>query len=107
ESRSAEQQACALRPSQSLAAGKGHEVETQLRVLPQIVDRRYVGGSIVQSRNAVFLPDLDELFVADPSFRVVVVVEEHHRGLWIDRALRLFPRLHLHSPHAALAAGMV
>src|SRR6266571_7771776 len=71
---SADQQAGTLRAAESLAAGERHEVETHLRVLPQVVDGRYVGGGVVQGRNAMFLSEPGELFVPDPPFRVVVVV---------------------------------
>ena len=86
----AEQQAGALRAAKALAAGERDEVEAHLRVLPQVLDRRHVGGGVVQRRNAVLLSELDELLVLDPPFRVVVVVEEHHRGLVVDRALQVF-----------------
>ena len=52
--------------------------------------RRHVGGRVVQRRDAVFLSELDERFILNPAFRVVVVVEEHHRGLLGDRALQVF-----------------
>ena len=104
---STEQQAGTLRAAESLAAGERHEVETHLRVLPQVVDGRYVGGGVVQRRNAMFLSEPGELFVADPPFRVVVVVEEHHRGLVVDRALQVFSCLDFHEPHTAVADGMV
>jgi len=57
--------------------------------------------------NAVFLSQLDELYVLDPPFRVVVVVEEHHRRLLVDGTIQVFPRLDLHEPHTAVADGMV
>ena len=38
---------------------------------------------------------------------VVVVVEEHHRGLRVDRPLQILARLDLDQPHAAVADGVV
>ena len=45
-----EQQAGALRPADALAAGEDDEVEAHRRVLPQVLDRRHVGGAVVHRR---------------------------------------------------------
>src|SRR5712691_580711 len=103
----AEEQAGTLRAAETLAARERDEVETHLRVLPQVGGGRYVGGGVVQGGNSVLPSEPDELFVLDPPFRVVVVVEKHHRGLLVDGAFQVVSRLYLHEPHTAVADGMV
>ena len=48
---------------------------------------------------------LDELLVPNLPFLVVVVVEEHHRGLVAHRAFEILACLDLHQPDAAVAHG--
>ena len=103
----AEQQAGALRSADPLAAGERHQIEAHAGVLPQVLDRRHVGGRVVQRRNGVLLSKLGELRVLNPPFLVVVVVEEHHRGLVAHRPLEILARLDLHQPDAAVADGVL
>ena len=103
----ADEQAGALRAAQPLAPGKGHQIEPHLRVLPQVLDRRDVGGGVVHRRYAVLPSQRGELFVLDPSLLVVVVVEQHHCGLRTDGALQILARLDLDELHAAVADRMV
>ena len=76
-------------------------------VLPQVLDRRHIGRGVVERRHVVLLAEPDELHVLDPAFLVVVVVEEHHRGLVGDRALQILGRLDFDELHAAVADGVV
>jgi hypothetical protein len=55
----------------------------------------------------VFLAQPDELHVGDRARGRGRVVEEHHRGLVVDRAIDVLRGLDLDEPHAAVAHGVV
>ena len=67
--------------------------------------RREVGRRVIQRRNRMLRSELDEFLVPNLPFLVVVVVEEHHRGLVAHRASRILACLDLHRPDAAVAHG--
>ena len=76
----AQQQAGALRTADALAAGERHQVEAHRRVLPEVLDRRHVGGGVVERRDAVLLAEPRELLVLDLPVASSCVVEEEHHG---------------------------
>ena len=110
----AQQQACVLWTAHSFASGKCHEVETHAGVLPQIRDRRHVGGSVQVARNLVLVRHSQPLFPAnlcaacDPIL-VLRSVEKirHHRVACAARALIVVERDHLGHPRAAEVHGAV
>ena len=55
----------------------------------------------------MLLSELDEVLVLDLPFLVVVVVEEHHRGLVADRAFEVVAGLDLDQPDAAIPDRVV
>jgi hypothetical protein len=102
-----QQQAGALRARDPLPAREGDEIEAHLRVLPEILDGRHVGGGVVEGGDTVLLAKLRELLVSDLPDVVVRVVEEHHRGLRVDGPLELLARLHFHDGDAAVPHRVV
>src|SRR5690349_21918736 len=72
-----QQQACALWTTDSFSAGETHEIKSHLCVLPEVFNGWAVSRAVVESRDAVFLPDGHELLVADLADGVLIVVKPH------------------------------
>ena len=83
-----QQQSGVLRTAHALAARERDQVEAHLRVVPQIRDRRNVGGRIVEARYAVAVRHANPILAADlPCFRGVE--EMRHDGAIVEGRLVL------------------
>ena len=74
----AEKQAGVLRTADTLAAGKRDEVEAHLGVIPEIGNRRHVGGGVVEGRDVVGVGHADPVFAADLALLGGIEEMGHH-----------------------------
>ena len=85
----AQQQAGGLGTSQSLAAGKGDQIETLVEVLRKAARRGNVRGGVVEDRNGMILAGADPILPFDLAQRLIPVEEKEHRRARVDRLFEL------------------
>jgi len=97
--------AVTLRASKAFSSRERHEIKAHARVVPQVGNRRDIGGSVVETRHPVLVGHPYPILPAD--LPGPCVKEVRHRGMFVERSFVLLQGFHLDKTNSAIAEGMV
>ena len=102
---SAQEQASTLRATQTFAARECHQIESHLRVIPQIRNRRNIRRRIIEARDPMLVGNAHPVFAADLAFTGIKKVG--HNGVIVESLFVLFKCFHLDKANATISQRMV